>query len=371
LHDLTTSAGRALELIKPVSEGWHQFKVLTRRYFELVWSDRRSLRLLFLQAPVVALFLLLGFVNKPFQEEMPSTRPLTAQEKEPLRKARDALADLRAGKTLTPEQKQALLQVRMPGGTTLEKALAGQALPEQEKMLDYLVKTDQPVLPNRVLVNPGYTYLMLIVVALVVLWFGCNNASKEIIKEEAVYGRERAVNLRIVPYLGSKFVVLSAISAVQVLLLMLILYGTLEGLHRWAGHQVPPLQYQLDYPTQFGVLLLLAMAGVALGLLLSAVVSSPDRASALLPYVLIPQMILGGGLIIIRHGVLWGLAVTLSPVYWAYRAIRRGAPELPASSYYHMSYDDSVWICCVALAVQTVVMLLATAWALRRKDLQG
>ena len=34
-----------------------------------------------------------------------------------------------------------------------------------------------------------------------------------------------------------------------------------------------------------------------------------------------------------------------------------------------MTYDDSVWICCVALAVQTAVLLLLTAWSLRRKDL--
>ena len=341
-HDLATAAGRAKDLIRPVSEGWHQFKVLTRRYAELVLGDRRNLRLLFLQAPVVALFLLLGFVNKPYQAEIPSTRPLTAVERNSLRKVHDVLVGLNQGKGLSPER---------------------------EKMIEYLLTTPEPILPDRVIVNPGYTYLLLTVVTIVALWFGCNIASKEIVKEEAVYGRERAVNLRIVPYLGSKFVVLSIIAAVQVLLLMLILFGTLEGLHWLAGTDAPPLHYQLDYPSLFGVLVLLAMAGVALGLALSAVVASPDRASTLLPYVLIPQMILGGGLIVIHHGVIWGLAVTLSPVYWAYRAARRGATELPPSSYYHMTYDDSVWICCVALAVQIAVLLLLTAWSLRRKDL--
>ena len=296
-HNLATAAGRAKDLIKPVSEGWHQFKVLTRRYAELIWGDRRNLRLLFLQAPVVALFLLLGFVNKPYQAEIPSTRPLTAVERQSLRKVHDALVGLNQGKGLTPES---------------------------EKMVQYLLTTPEPILPDRVIVNPGYTYLLLTVVTIVALWFGCNVASKEIVKEEAVYGRERAVNLRIVPYLGSKFIVLSVIAAVQVLLLMLILFGTLEGLHWLAGSDAPPLHYQLNYPALFGVLVLLAMAGVALGLLLSAVVASPDRASTLLPYVLIPQMILGGGLIVIHHGVIWGLAVTLSPVYWAYRAAARG-----------------------------------------------
>ena len=49
----------------------------------------------------------------------------------------------------------------------------------------------------------------------------------------------------------------------------------------------------------------LGMAGVAMGLLLSACVTSPDRANALLPYVLIPQMILGGGFISVSGPLFW------------------------------------------------------------------
>src|SRR5205823_6053514 len=52
----------------PILDLWHQFRVLTARYIELVVSDRRSLRLLLLQAPIVAVFLLIGFVKKPFDE---------------------------------------------------------------------------------------------------------------------------------------------------------------------------------------------------------------------------------------------------------------------------------------------------------------
>src|SRR5439155_1675672 len=161
-------------------------------------------------------------------------------------------------------------------------------------------------------------------VCIAVLWFSCNNAAKEIVKEEAIYSRERAVNLQIAPYLGSKFIMLTLISAVQTFLFMLVMYGVLEALHFFAGQQMPPPQYMLDYPRQYGVLLLLAMSGVALGLLLSACVTSADRANALLPYVLIPQMILGGGVIAVREGAIYWLAVTLSPGYWAYRGIRRG-----------------------------------------------
>src|SRR5205823_4801548 len=60
---------------------WHQFRVLTARYAELLWGDRRSLRLLWLQAPAVAAILLVGFVNKPFQATLPYLRNLTSDEK--------------------------------------------------------------------------------------------------------------------------------------------------------------------------------------------------------------------------------------------------------------------------------------------------
>jgi hypothetical protein len=124
----------------------------------------------------------------------------------------------------------------------------------------------------------------------------------------------------------------------------------------------------LGYPTQLGVLVLLGLAGVALGLLLSACVSTPDRATTLLPYVLIPQMILGGGILSVEKGALHYLAVTLSPVYWAYRAIHLGAGNLPKAFPGHTDYADGVALPCLALLAQMVVLLLVTAWFLRRKD---
>src|SRR5205823_6606148 len=52
---------RARALLAPVRDAWHQFRVLTARYAELVTADRRGLVLLLLQAPIVAAFLLVGF----------------------------------------------------------------------------------------------------------------------------------------------------------------------------------------------------------------------------------------------------------------------------------------------------------------------
>jgi hypothetical protein len=168
--------------------------------------------------------------------------------------------------------------------------------------------------------------------------------------------------------------VLGVIAAIQTLQFLVTIYGVLYLLH-WTlgperGHQVPPACYCLSFLPQFVVLTLLAITGTALGLFLSASVSSPDRANALLPYVVIPQMILGGGIIAVRSGVLYWLAAFLSPTYWAYRGVRRGMELLPPASHFHVRYNDSLWLTCAALVAQTVVLLLLTAWFLKRKDVQ-
>jgi hypothetical protein len=66
--------------------------------------------------------------------------------------------------------------------------------------------------------------------------------------------------------------------------------------------------------------------------------------------------------------VLYWLAVVLSPVYWAYRAVRAGATDLPDYTGYRMDYVEDPWRACVALVVQLAVLLALTTCFLRQKD---
>src|SRR5262249_37059397 len=103
-----------------------------------------------------------------------------------------------------------------------------------------LLAIEGPVVPDKQGLNPRFTYMLLFILVMIVLWCGCNNAAKEIVKEEAIYGRERAINLGIVPYLASKFLVLTLITVFQALVLMALIYGSLELLHGLLpGHSVP------------------------------------------------------------------------------------------------------------------------------------
>ena len=110
--------------------------------------------------------------------------------------------------------------------------------------------------------------------ALAAIWFGCNNSAREICKEIPLYRRERMVNLAIVPYLNSKFVVLAVLVALQCLFLALL---------------TPDRFFQAYWP-----LVLCGVAGVSLGLLISSIVNSPDKAIALVPILLIPQVLFSG-----------------------------------------------------------------------------
>ena len=125
------------------------------------------------------------------------------------------------------------------------------------------------------------------ILALVALWFGTSVASREVIRERAVYNRERMVNLRLLPYVGSKLFVLMLIVSVQCLLL----FGTLKLL------DVTTL---MSLPGKFGgipqllVMMLTGMVGVALGLFISAVVKTSEMATSLVPLILIPQILFSG-----------------------------------------------------------------------------
>ncbi len=56
---------------------------------------------------------------------------------------------------------------------------------------------------------------VLFIMAFATVLFGCINGAREIVKEAAIYNRERAVNLAILPYMFSKIVVLGMLCLFQ------------------------------------------------------------------------------------------------------------------------------------------------------------
>ena len=114
------------------------------------------------------------------------------------------------------------------------------------------------------------------------IWFGCNNAARDIVGEWSVFQRERMVNLKLPSYVFAKFAVLFGLCIFQCLTLLTIVYFScgLRG----------------DFLRQAAILICSSLVGAALGLAISARSSTTETAIALLPVVLLPVITLGGGI---------------------------------------------------------------------------
>ena len=144
------------------------------------------------------------------------------------------------------------------------------------------------------------TQTLLFMMALATTLLGVFAASYEIIKEEPVYRRERMINLKIFPYVSSKFVVLGAFMLVQCLLLLIVLGFKIDfpgpGAILWA------------LPEYYVTLVLTALASVALGLFISALASSRDLVIYLVLIVLFIQ--------IVFSGAIFELSPLTTPISW-------------------------------------------------------
>ncbi len=116
---------------------------------------------------------------------------------------------------------------------------------------------------------------------------GAANSVREVVKELPLYYRERAVGLSRSAYLAGKAIVLGALTALQVTILVLIATRGSAGpvASVWPGS--PALELIVD----------LALGGIAamcLGLLISTMVSSSEKAMALVPVVFIVMWLFSG-----------------------------------------------------------------------------
>ena len=160
------------------------------------------------------------------------------------------------------------------------------------------------------------TILGAIVVSAVAI--GTANSVREIVKEMPIYLRERAIGLRRSAYLASKVVVIGALTTAQVCVLVIVATSRAGGPDRANLLVNGRVELALD-------VVLTGLSAVALGLLLSTMVSSSEKAMALIPVVFVVQWLLcGAGLDLEAKPVMrdvgrltaanWGVAASASTV---------------------------------------------------------
>jgi ABC-type multidrug transport system ATPase subunit/ABC-type multidrug transport system permease subunit len=122
------------------------------------------------------------------------------------------------------------------------------------------------------------------------LWFGVNNAVREIVAELPIYKRERMFNQGIIPYVLSKITVLATFAAVQCLIFVVMMYLWFSSCKSGATDCVT-----WNNPAMtFIWMLFISVVGTLMGLLLSSIVATTEKVMSLVPIVLIPQLMLAG-----------------------------------------------------------------------------
>ncbi len=153
----------------------------------------------------------------------------------------------------------------------------------------------------------GAIFLM----AIAAIWFGTSNAAREIVSEQAIYRRERMVNLSIFNYVMSKFTFLTLLATLQCSILLGIVFWSL-GL----GANDPQVFFKM-----LAFLVLTAVSATAIGLLLSTVVTSTEAAMALTPIALIPQVVLGGRMVPMTNKTWLKYVMSVVPSRWSFEGL--------------------------------------------------
>jgi ABC transport system ATP-binding/permease protein len=149
----------------------------------------------------------------------------------------------------------------------------------------------------------GIHFLMVVAA----IWFGCNNAVRDVVGEWTVFQRERMVSLKLPSYVFSKMGVLALLCLFQctVLLGIVTLACKLDG----------------NFFEVLMVLLLSSLAGAALGLCISSCASTTESAIAVLPLALLPMIVFGGGLFpVYRMPKVAQVISYVAPSRWAFEA---------------------------------------------------
>ncbi|HCI81829.1 MAG TPA: ABC transporter ATPase [Ktedonobacter sp.] len=362
-----------------------QFGLLFQRNMELLINDRGNLIILLLQAPLIALFLMLLIyfevgtglfdANKVIQctPQLISSSFVTQQNPSGvvgITRAKGA----KDSDTVDCNKIIAYLQNNTDGVPNVDGTASSNGTIYASKHGGVTNALQDFIVPGNV--NPQRA---LFIIAFVAVLFGCINGTREIVKEASIYRRERTVNLGIIPYICAKVFVMALFALFQSAALLFIV-NAFEPLHQ--GISLPVLL------EMYITIVLSGFAGLMIGLTASAFAPNEDTANSLLPFILIPQVIFAGVEIPLKDYALQIIAF-LFPTRWAMAAMgssiglhadKIGGDKLFGNDYtYHSTlfstYSQSdAWhrllLSWGALGAIVVVLAIFIGVALKRKDVR-
>ncbi|HZO76002.1 MAG TPA: FHA domain-containing protein [Ktedonobacteraceae bacterium] len=344
--------------VKPPKRGnpWKQFRILSERYLELLKNDIGNLAILLLQAPLIGLVLFFLTSTTTFTPTSIATCP-TRQN--PLDTS---------GPIVSVDCQRVVDLLATPQG----QQFAAQQGKTPEQLLQQSIEFG----------SGGDAQKILFIMAFAAVMFGCINGAREIVKEAPVYRRERTVNLGIAPYMFSKIVVLGILCLLQSLVLV-----ALVNLKAPFTHSIlfPNGDTRGAFLEIYISMALTSLAGLMIGLTISAIVPNNDRAMSLVPLALIPQVIFSGVIFSLDQPQLLQVAGAFFPARWAMAAMgstmglhgdKLGADSFSYWGNLFSTYKQSeavshLFLCWFLLVLTIVVLGILIAWFLKRKDVRA
>jgi ABC-type multidrug transport system ATPase subunit len=326
-----------------------QFLLLSLRYTELLKNDVGNLLILLLQAPVIAIILM--FLSGP--DTFAATRIANCP-------TRDNILDT-TGPIVSNDCQRVLDFLNTAQGQAF---VSQQGKSKLEVLQDFIAPGSGAVAQQ-----------ILFIMAFAAVMFGCINAAREIVKEGPIYRRERTVNLGIAPYMFSKIVVLGTLCLLQSAVLVLIV--NLRIPLRADGIFLPALL------EAYITLALTSLAGLMIGLAVSAIAPNNDRAMSFVPIILIPQVIFSGIVFTLEDKITQTFA-GLFAARWAIAGLgstvglhgdKLGVDDFAfcGTLFSTCSKSDAIvhlFIVWGALVVMIILLGLGVAFFLKRKDVR-
>lgn len=162
-----------------------------------------------------------------------------------------------------------------------------------DRMNSFIMILQAPIIAGLIwLIFDNIVQAVPFLVTISAIWFGTNNAAREIVGELPIYKRERMYNVHLFPYVMSKLSVLGLFAVIQSILFTIIL--TLC----FANNDFIDWQEPL---ATVGWMVFVTSAATLMGLLLSALVDTTERVMTIVPISLIPQIMLAGVLAKIQN----------------------------------------------------------------------
>jgi ABC-type branched-subunit amino acid transport system ATPase component len=159
------------------------------------------------------------------------------------------------------------------------------------------------------------------------VWFGALASVRELVKERPIWRRESLVGANAASYLGSKLLILLMIGAVQASSITVIVSIAFS----------PTPSSAMPFALCFLITMLLGyLAGAGLGLIISALAPSSDRAQSLVPNLLILQFIFSGAAIKLGSPVVWSIG-NFIPTRWVVGAIDDLGDQINCNDYHKPS----------------------------------